>query len=183
MRLVTENKTKEDQTAMLAAGDTAVLDYCDAPDEAAKNPDAKTHFLEFAKGDAAAFEFMWGFWCFFHCYDDLVDRDKPVPAEVGVQALANFLFMISFNSFYQTHKDQLFPFLLQVCNRWLSGDEWERSDDVEQQKVSHVVRCGDLEMYFHIAFLTGGWEHMRAMKFARGYDINASLKVESGASA
>jgi hypothetical protein len=147
-------------------------DYCDTPDELAKNPEAKKWMELAANGDAMAYDFLWRFWCFAHCYDDLLDQGKPVDPDMGVREFMKFFTMISFNPFFLKHKEQLFALITQVCTRWLDGDEWERSEDRIKRIVSHVVRCGDIDLYMHVAFLTGGWDHMRNLKGLRVYDSN-----------
>ena len=149
-----------------------MLDYCDAPDELKKNPNAKAWMKQIANNDPFAYDFLWQFWCFAHCYDDLLDKEKAVTMEQGVQAFVKFFTMICFNPFFQKHKDSLHPLIIMVCNRWLDGDEWEKSENKIRRIVSHVVRCGDIDLYLHVAYLTGGWDHMRRMKFTRVYDSN-----------
>jgi hypothetical protein len=156
------------------------LDYCDTPDELEKNPLAKKYFLAAANGDKHAYDFLWRFWCFAHCYDDLLDGDKKVGMDIGVREFVNFFTMISFNPFYQKHKEQLYALIIQVCTRWLDGDEWEQSDDKIRRIVSHVVRCGDIDLYMHVAYLTGGWDRMRSLKEMRAYDSNGIEQRELG---
>lgn len=154
-----------------------MIDYCDTPDELAKNPEAKMWIEKASNGDPDAYDFLWRFWCFLHCYDDLLDRDKPVHLDMGVREFMNFFTMISYNKFYQKHKDQLYALIIQVCNRCLDGDEWENSKDQMKRICSHVVRCGDIDLYMHVAFLTGGWDHMRNLKDLRTYDSN-KIEIE-----
>jgi hypothetical protein len=148
------------------------VDYCDTPDELAKNPNAKAFMAAAANGDKYAYDFLWRFWCFAHCYDDLLDGDKEVSMNMGMREFVNFFTMISFNPFYQKHKEQLYALIIQVCTRWLDGDEWEKSDDKIKRIASHVVRCGDIDLYMHVAYLTGGWDNMRNLKGMRQYDSN-----------
>jgi hypothetical protein len=155
-------------------------DYCNTPDELAKNPDAKAWFKAAANGDKHAYDFLWRFWCFAHCYDDLLDQGKPVTMEMGVREFMNFFTMISYNPFYQKHKDQLYALITQVCTRWLDGDEWEQSDDKVKRICSKVVRCGDIDLYMHVAYLSGGWDHMRKLKELRVYDSNGVEQRELG---
>jgi len=157
-------------------------DYCDTPDELEKNPDAKGFMVAAANGDKYAYDFLWRFWCFAHCYDDLLDKGKEVSMEMGVREFVNFFTMISFNPFYQRHKEQLYALIIQVCTRWLDGDEWEKSPDKIKRIVSHVVRCGDVDLYMHVAFLTGGWDHMRTLTSMRRYDSNGVEQEELGIS-
>lgn len=154
-----------------------LIDYCDAKKEMEKNPDAKAWIAAAANGDQNAYDFLWRFWCFAHCYDDLLDRDNPKPMELGVRELIHFIGMLSFNPFYLKHKDSLFALLVQACNRWIDGEEWENSDDPEKRAAAHVVRCGDLEVYTHVAFLTGGWNHMRSLSGLRTYDKSDDRKL------
>lgn len=145
-------------------------DYCDSPDERAKNPEAKRHFVEIARGDQDALRFMWVFWNFSHVYDDLVDRDKPVGVEDAARWAVRLLEEFTFNPFFLRHKLALFPHVVGVFNRWCDGEQWEKSGTPSQVAAAHVVKCGDVDLYLNVAYLIGGWEHLRAMKDARGYD-------------
>ncbi|NCW67568.1 MAG: hypothetical protein EBV86_03205 [Marivivens sp.] len=136
--------------------------------------------IAISNGDKFAFDFLWRFWCFMHCYDDLIDRDNEVTSEDAVKEFAKFFTTISFNPFYEKHKHALHPLIIQLCNRCLDGDEWESSDDSDKRAVAKVIRCGDIEIFFHVAFLTGGWEHMRKLKGLRTYDINSVEQRELG---
>lgn len=156
-----------------------MLDYCDTPDERAKNPDAKLDLIRIANGDADALEFLWRFWCFEHCFDDLIDKDKPVDPEAAVRTLVQFIATLSFNAFYEEHKESLFPMIVMMANRSLDGDEWARSEDPAKRSAASVVRCGDVDLFLHVAFLTGGWDHMRSVKDARSYDSNVSNDEEN----
>lgn len=145
-------------------------DYCDAPDEVAKNPDAKRHLAEISNGNADAFRFMWVFWNFTHVYDDLVDRDREVGVESAAKWAVHLLEQFSFNQFYLKNSSLLFPHVVGVFNRWCDGEEWEKSGDKQKMKAASVVKCGDVDLYLTVAYIVGGWDHMRAMKDARGYD-------------
>ena len=148
------------------------MDYCDAADEVAKNPNIKRELIALANGNADAFRFMWTMWNWSHVIDDLVDRDK----EVGVENAAKYFVLIaqelSFNRFYLQHAQYLFSLIMSMFNRWCDGEEFENSDDVLKQAQSHVIKCGDLELYIAVAYLTGGWDHVRATKAFRTYDLN-----------
>jgi hypothetical protein len=145
-------------------------DYCDSPDEIAKNPNGRRDLEQIAAGNKDAFRFMWVFWNFTHMYDDLVDNDKPVSVEDASKWFIHFLEEVSTNPFYLANKESLLPFMVQVCNRWCDGEEWERSGTPAQVRLATVVKCGDIDLFFHIAYLVGGWDHVRAMKHTRTYD-------------
>lgn len=147
-------------------------DYCDAEDEQKKNPMAKQHMREIADGNADAYRFMWTFWNFSHVYDDLVDRDKPVTVEQAAKAAAELIQELTVNPFYVQNALYLLPHLVGVFNRWADGEEWERSEEPVKQLASHVVKCGDIDLYLTVAYLVGGWDHMRRVRDARKYDLN-----------
>jgi hypothetical protein len=137
-----------------------MIDYADKPVEAYQNPSAKGMIERITCGNTDARVFLWRFWCFMHAFDDLIDRDKPVSADEAIRELVLFLQEISFNPFYNAHKGSLFGFIAMVANRAIVGEQWKAGTD-EQKMASASVRCGDLDLYSHIAFLCGGWDHMR----------------------
>jgi len=149
---------------------TIIPDYCDTPDEVAKNPEAKKYIALCANGDAQAYDFCWKFWCFTHCIDDLVDKDKFAPPEVIVKSFVGFIDALSMNAFYTKWKFALYPFMIQACARWLDGDALSNSENEEDRIRGEVVRCGDLELYLHVAYIQGGWDYMRSIKDLRKYD-------------
>jgi hypothetical protein len=102
--------------------------------------------------------------------DDLWDRDQPITQDQVAAVWLDLIREISFNPFYQAHSAFVFGLLVQMFNRWLDGDEWDKSDDPDKRLAARFVRCGDLEVYLSIAYLTGGFDHMRACKEARSYD-------------
>lgn len=146
------------------------MDYCDAPSEVAENPQAKELIARVANGNKDAQSFLWDCWNFFQCIDDMVDRDKPVRQEAAARCLVKFISTITFNPFYINNCVSLHTMVVQAFNRWIDGDEWSASDDPVKATMGRVVRCGDVDLVLHVAYLTGGWDHMRAMRDARSYD-------------
>ena len=144
--------------------------YCGTAQETAKNPNARKWISRISNGDAQAEDFAWRFWCFMHVFDDLIDGDVPVQKQDAVAEFARFFTSVCYNPFFLRNRDQLYPLIIQLCNRCVCGDEWEESDCEERRKLARVVRCGDIDIFFHIAFLTGGWELMRSLKEMRNYD-------------
>ena len=143
-------------------------DYCSAPDEQAKNPDALNSFVQIANGDEDALRFMWVFWSYTHCLDDLVDQDKPVTQDAVVRAMTAMITEMTFNPFWIRNSLTLHAFILQVFNRWVAGDMAEKRGD----PLHVAIRCGDVDMYMHIAFLCGGFDHMLSLTRLRTYDVN-----------
>jgi hypothetical protein len=147
--------------------------YCDKSDEQQKNPLAKELLAKLANGDDAAFQWMWDFWCFTHMIDDLVDQDKDVTGPEAAKALARFVTALSMNPFYLQNAQSLYPLIISACIRWVDGDILDKSSDHRQRIHSEVVRCGDIDLFLHVALLTGGWDHMKRWSIEmRRYDKN-----------
>jgi len=148
------------------------MDYCSSPEEIQKNPEAHFWIDKIANGNAHAQQFMRVFWSFTHLYDDLVDNDRPVTAEQAAEQFIAMLTEFLYNPFFCANKDFLYPLIVSMFNRWVDGDEWEQSADEYKRMASTVIRCGDVDLYHMVAYLTGGFAHMRATKDARSYDQN-----------
>lgn len=143
------------------------MDYCSKPEEIAQNPEALGLMMLIAKGNDAAFDFIWRCWNFFHLLDDLIDKDKPVTIEEASRELFLFTQTIAMNPFFQGNKYALLPMILNACNGWVAGEEASENN----KQYAPVLKCSDFNIYSHVAFLVGGWEHMREVdaKF-RTYD-------------
>jgi len=148
------------------------MDYCDTLDEIQKNPNIKRELLILSNGNQDAYRFMWTMWNWSHVIDDLVDRDK----EAGVENAAKYFVLmaqeLTFNPFYQKNAGYLYGLIVSMFNRWCDGELFEKSDNKLKQAQSHVIKCGDLELYLGVAHLTGGWDSLRKYKDFRTYDMN-----------
>lgn len=155
------------------------MDYCDQSSEVSKNPMAKEIMARIANGDAHAFEWMWAFWNFEHVLDDLVDKDKSLTSSDVAGSLVSFVIAMTANPFYTRNSATLLPLIISACNRWVDGDDLATKDDASKIRAE-VVRCGDIDIYLHVAYLTGGWEHMRAVSpLARQYDPDDNITTPS----
>ena len=141
------------------------MDYCSKPEETSANPEAFKLFMLITNGNEFAFDFIWRCWNFFHLLDDLIDKDKPVTIQETSRELFLFTQTIAINPFFQEHKFSLLPMILNACNGWIAGEE------ANGKEYAPVLKCSDFNIYSHVAFIIGGWEHMRYVdsKF-RTYD-------------
>jgi hypothetical protein len=146
-----------------------MTDYVDRPEEGAKNPHAKEWLRRVANGNAAAFEFCWAMWNFEHMLDDLVDEPHGTVSQAWVaREMARVFTTLSFNEFYLINKAELFSLLISCFNRWVEADEMRAMN--ESEDLTSAVRCAELDLFSFVAFLTGGWDHMRAMRDMRTFD-------------
>jgi hypothetical protein len=142
------------------------MDYCSKPSEVAKTPKALGVMQFIANGNNHAFDFIWRCWNFCHIIDDLVDKDESVTINEIAREIFLFIQMISLNPFFQLHKHSLLPLILNACDGWVAG---ERAAS-QGKRYSAVLKCSDFVIYSHVAFLVGGWEHMRNLDEIRSYD-------------
>lgn len=142
------------------------MDYCSKSEEVTKNPNALNMMLFIANGNVDAFNFIWRCWNFCHVIDDLVDRDQPVLIDEVSRELFLFIETLCCNSFFQQHKLSLLPLILNACHGWVTGEEAA----AHGSSNSSVLKCSDFAIYSHVAFLIGGWQHMRAIDQIRQYD-------------
>lgn len=154
------------------------MDYMDQEHELAKHPKAKNCFLVIANDNKDAFVFLWSLWNWLHIYDDLIDKDsKSSSAEIITRGFMQFVVQLTHNTFFVANKDSLVTLLIAMANRYIDGDAWEKSTVAERKDVSQLLKCGDMDLYLHVAYLTGGWEHMRkCSREFRSYDNNFKQK-------
>lgn len=142
------------------------MDYCSKSEEVTKNPNALNIMLFIANGNVDAFNFIWRCWNFCHVIDDLVDRDQPMLIDEVSRELFLFIETLCCNPFFQQHKLSLLPLILNACHGWVTGEEAA----AQGSSNSSVLKCSDFAIYSHVAFLIGGWQHMRAIDQIRQYD-------------
>lgn len=149
-----------------------MTDYASTPAEIEKNPQARAWLKAVAMGDEHAFEFCWAWWCYEHMLDDLVDGDKdPPPTQDDVARTALwFMRVLSYNPFYLQFRDHLYAHLTSCFNRWVEGDIIKSSGHKDDRIRADVVKCGDVDLYSTVAYLRGGWEHMRRTRDMRTFD-------------
>jgi hypothetical protein len=132
------------------------------------NPDATKWIALCANGNKDAERFLLDFYSFYQMFDDLIDRDKEVSHDEALSTTIDFIGNISFNPFYQQWKQLLFGLLVSAAEREVSGNELSRDEKTKIQ--GDVVRCGCTELFLTVAFLCGGWDHMRKLKAIRNFD-------------
>lgn len=121
-------------------------------------------FAELTKGDAAAAEFCEIFLRDAHLDDDFVDRDQKISADALAAVRLRFLMTVSFNEFWAKHKVQLMPLIVQGAAAFADATEWALRQDIRDRQAADVLKAFYGEVLWHVAFIAGGWDHMRAMQ-------------------
>jgi len=116
--------------------------------------------LEWFKGDRQALEFLLLLSDITETWDDLIDRDRPVSEEEIHGAFMKALLILPMHPFYMKHFSYLFPIMNQAVNSWLDANDLVRRGN-NGKRYAFVLRNMDIQIAQAIAYLVGGWEHMR----------------------
>lgn len=121
---------------------------------------------EVCKGDSDAMLFcgLWFGYC--HAIDDLIDNMEDGRATTRPEEILKMLVTaaVIYNSnFYRRHQEQLFPMVISITNAYADSVAWERSPCKSHRVIADVLRCVGNEMFFMVALLCGGYDHMRTM--------------------
>ena len=133
-------------------------------------------FLEVAKGDENAANFLGAFQDKAHLLDDMVDHDHPRSLDEHCQIELNWLLTLTSNPFVQAHTGKLVPVLTLGLNAWADSNAMQRSVKKRDRLVADVVKGFYHEVVYLVALICGGYDHMRviSMKY-RKYNFEEDL--------
>jgi len=130
------------------------------------NKSAHAFAQEVCRGDKNALVFcdLWYSYC--HGIDDLIDTmedGRPTMSPEQILAIFANAALLYNCPFYIANRSHLFPMVLSVTNAYADSVAWEKSSVNRRRVIADVLRtCGD-EMFFIVAMIIGGWEHMRGL--------------------
>lgn len=128
---------------------------------------------EICCGEREAVNFCLAFieWC--HWLDDLIDKDKVWTGADVVRANLNALLAFSDNEFFQRHKFKLMPMIVTAAGAFADSVQWEKREGVQDRRAADILKSQYHEVVWQIAYLCGGWDHMRAVtKKFRAFDYD-----------
>ena len=100
-------------------------------------------------------------WCsYIHAIDDLVD--EPTTGEWRIAVFIQALEIYN-HPFYLKHRERLNPIIIHVTNLYADAVAWENSDVDWQKQFSDYARHGGVDMVLAVAFIVGGYPHLRAI--------------------
>jgi hypothetical protein len=135
-----------------------------------------------ANGNAAAGTFLLAFYRWVHFLDDVVDGDEPprTPQDIVEINLGMFL-TVAANEFFQEHREKLLPLVVQGARAWLDSERMKEESEPGSNDfvAAQVFKSLYSEVFWHTAFLTGGWAHMEeATRRFREVDYDDDAAVE-----
>lgn len=119
--------------------------------------------VECCSGNPKALAFLATVMDVVEIWDDLIDRDKPVSDSEVHHAFLSCLYTLPSNDFFLQHRGYLLPVLMTCINAWMDANELEKSSDSTAQATAWYLKQMGVELYCAVAFLTGGFDHMRKL--------------------
>jgi hypothetical protein len=96
-----------------------------------------------------------------HCWDDLIDKDKPIDPEAINLAFWQALVDLPRNRFYQRHFDLLNPLFMTVIQNWHAANVMEKNGTAPDLEIAFIIRSGCVDLLIQAATLVGGYSHAR----------------------
>lgn len=113
-------------------------------------------------GNADAIAFLVGWHRLCHLIDDVVDGDAPARDAIKVGRWANELYSCPF---YIAHRHTLQPQVLLITAIYEDSIDMAASEQAWEKREADVIRSCGADMVRLVAFIVGGYEHMR--KYSR----------------
>jgi hypothetical protein len=118
--------------------------------------------LEEICGDnVAAINFLKLYLRLAHQIDDCVDC-APTKEQL-LQTFLLMLSMLSLNSFYLQHREQLYPLLAVSLSRYATSVEWEGSQEARHKSMADHLRSDGAILLEFVSLVCGGIERMRLL--------------------
>lgn len=127
-------------------------------------PYSEAACLELLCGNRDALDFLASIAAISHTYDDLIDRDREVPASEVHALIWQAFVVVPLNPFFRAHESMLRPVLLAGFLNWHAANDMQASGNLEQLRIAHVLRYSVVDVGLVCLEICGGHQH--AMKNA-----------------
>jgi len=125
--------------------------------QAPRDPHREERFATIFRGNQDAIRLLDYFRLVSHVWDDLIDRDKPVPPEDISGAFWTAMFEIPANPFWSRFHAILIPALRLGAFSWLASVQLERDkENPLSREIAHVCRFDVGDVAILMAELIGG---------------------------
>jgi hypothetical protein len=132
----------------------------------------ETAFREMSNGDDAAYDFCRTFYDFVHTLDDLIDRNKSLAPETIVGVFLKLFSCLTGNTFWQKHSASLLPVIHSSAMAFAASERLRQQDDVQNKLAAETLKSQYQDVFFYVAFLTGGSAlAIKVDKAYRGYSF------------
>lgn len=132
--------------------------------------------LTIAKGNKEAAVWLCDYDSFCSLMDDIIDEPGSIKDVVLASGMLNIIGNFAVPGWVRDNSPRLYPLIVTGANAWLDANAMAKSDDYRTQLSSDVLKSQYAEMENAVAFLCGGFDHMRAMSAERKFDYDIPLK-------
>lgn len=119
-----------------------------------------------SNGDLDAEKFCYDFFQYVHLIDDLIDTmedGRPTMSTETILGTFNLAIDIYNGPFYLKNRHLLEGIIRSITNAYADVVLFEKAPEPEKRAIADVVRCCGNECLFMVAFICGGWDHMRKL--------------------
>jgi hypothetical protein len=120
-------------------------------------------FKEISNGDPYAYDFCRTLFEWVHASDDLIDKDKEISLDFWIHANIKLLDMAGSNPFFRKHHKQLMVVIRSSALAYVASEKYRKHDDVRNVLAAEVLKSEYQNVFFEVAFLTGGFSFQRAI--------------------
>lgn len=114
---------------------------------------------ELVRGNTDAAAFLGSFFDWVHFLDDVVDGEADRDPKAVCEINLTFLLTVTQNPFYLAHSAKLMPLIVQGALAWIDSHLWHTDLDDRKRVTSDVLKGYYHEVFWHAAFICGGWDH------------------------
>ena len=109
-----------------------------------------------------------------HVWDDLVDADKPVSADVADMAFRKMMLEIPSSGFYRANFDFLHPVVVMIWAQWTAANAMETHPFEGDREKAFMLRASLFQLFHACAVLCGGldWAGQIGPEIYRLYSEN-----------
>lgn len=130
-----------------------------------------------AKGNREAALWLVDYDAFCGLLDDIVDDGKVAENRL-VQTTLNLLGNLCNPGWPRDNAPRLYPLIVAAANTWQDSNALGREADARKRLASDVLKSQYTEMERYVAFLCGGYDHMRAISQQRTFDFDLTPKED-----
>ena len=132
--------------------------------------------LTIAKGNREAAVWLCDYDAFCSLMDDIIDEPGNIKDVALTSGMLNIIGNFAVPGWVRDNLPRLYPLIVTGANAWLDANAMATSEDYRTRLSSDVLKSQYAEMENAVAFLCGGFDHMRAMSAARKFDYDIPLK-------
>ena len=119
--------------------------------------------LRWFKGNKRAVEFINAYFKAVELWDDLIDKDNPISDEDINDTFLGLMFGLPMCDWFIENRHYYAPLIMASINGFHDANEMCLSDKKHIRNLAFHIRNFGIELHIATAFLTGGYEHMRAV--------------------